>query len=92
MFQASVEGELYDPEQWAKYYKPYGFEYNGDDAVTAKPAAKPASVKIEDKVEAKPEIKEEAPEAAAPEASAENSGEQSVQDILALVRSRNKSE
>ena len=26
MFQASLEGELYDPEKWAKDYKPYGFD------------------------------------------------------------------
>lgn len=24
MFQASVDGEQYDPERWANYYKPYG--------------------------------------------------------------------
>ena len=26
MFQASVDGELYDPERWATFYKPYGVE------------------------------------------------------------------
>ena len=26
MFQASVDGELYDPERWAMFYKPYGVE------------------------------------------------------------------
>jgi hypothetical protein len=32
MFQASVDGELYDPEQWAKHYKPFGFDSaNSDD-------------------------------------------------------------
>lgn len=29
MFEASVEGELYDPSRWAKYYRPYGLEYDG---------------------------------------------------------------
>jgi len=94
MFQASVEGELFDPEQWAKYYKPWGFDYNGDDKVTTKPAAQPASVKVEEKVEVKaaePVVEAEAePVVEAEEASTENAGEQSVQDILALVRSRNK--
>jgi hypothetical protein len=92
MFQASVEGELYDPEKWAKYYKPWGFEYNGDDAVTekkdtvtAQPAATTSTVKVEEKVEAKVE---ETPAEPAP--ATEASGEQSVQDILALVRNRNQ--
>lgn len=31
MFEASVEGELYDPERWAKYYRPWGLEYNEDE-------------------------------------------------------------
>ena len=26
MFEASVNGELYDPEQWGNFYKPYGVE------------------------------------------------------------------
>ena len=29
MFEASVNGQLYDPSRWADYYKP--FELNGDD-------------------------------------------------------------
>jgi hypothetical protein len=32
MFQASVDGELYDPEPWSKHYKPFGFDSaNSDD-------------------------------------------------------------
>ena len=26
MFEASLDGELYDPERWAEYYRPYGVE------------------------------------------------------------------
>ena len=26
MFEASVNGELYDPAKWGNYYKPYGVE------------------------------------------------------------------
>jgi len=91
MFQASVEGELFDPEQWAKYYKPWGFDYNGDDKVTAKPAATTAKVEVKETVEVAAEVVETEDEVTtAPAASTENAGEQSVQDILALVRSRNK--
>jgi len=32
MFQASVDGELYDPEAWSQHYKPFGFDAGaGDD-------------------------------------------------------------
>jgi len=30
MFEASLAGELYDPEKWAKYYRPWGLEWEGD--------------------------------------------------------------
>lgn len=96
MFQASVDGELYDPEQWAKYYKPWGFEYNtGDDKdkVTTKPAAATtAAPAVSNTTEAAPveaAITTAAPVEAITTAATENAGEQSVQDILALVRSRN---
>ena len=94
MFQASVEGELFDPEQWAKYYKPWGFDYNGDSQVTAKPAVQATPAVAPATVEAAPvaapvaEVVEETV-TTAPAASTETAGEQSVQDILALVRSRN---
>lgn len=29
MFEASVNGELYDPNRWGNYYKPYGIEVPG---------------------------------------------------------------
>ena len=29
MFEASVNGELYDPAKWADFYKPYGLDYSG---------------------------------------------------------------
>ena len=34
MFQASVNGEEYDPERWGKYYKPAGFNYKPADTGT----------------------------------------------------------
>lgn len=29
MFDASVDGKLYDPDRWASYYKPWGLQSNG---------------------------------------------------------------
>lgn len=52
MFQASLAGDLYDPDKWAKYYKPYGLDSASDadassnddaDAPVAKPVSKPVS-------------------------------------------------
>jgi hypothetical protein len=43
MFEASVNGELYDAERWASYFKPLGFtsggkvSYGGDDEETPSP-------------------------------------------------------
>ena len=34
MFEASVNGELYDPEKWSNFYKPAGF--NNNSSVTSK--------------------------------------------------------
>jgi hypothetical protein len=89
MFQASLEGELYDPERWAKYFRPWGLEYNDDSAKTeSKPAPAPkAEVKAETPVA---EVKEEVVEEKEEETSTSSGDNQSVQDILALVKSRNK--
>lgn len=33
MFQASLDGEMYDPSKWSQHYKPFGFDSsNSDDA------------------------------------------------------------
>lgn len=37
MFQASVDGELYNPERWARYYKPYGLTNVIMDPVATNP-------------------------------------------------------
>jgi len=39
MFQASLDGELYDPAKWSMHYKPFGFDSSShdDDGEGAKP-------------------------------------------------------
>jgi hypothetical protein len=74
MFEASLAGELYDPERFANFYKPYGLEYTG------KTAPKTEAPKTE-------APKTEAPKTEAP-APAETKVEKSVDDILAMVRNR----
>ena len=111
MFQQSIDGELYDPEQFSAFYKPYGFDSSsaddnadGGEGKRAKPAYQPrtttrqiptAQLKTErpvvedtDSVDStvdpvqKPEAKESVVETA-------TTGK-SPQEILAMLRNRNK--
>lgn len=96
MFEASLEGDLYDPERWAAHYRPWGLEYEGtgksdnntDSDKTAESkvdlAAKVGSTKEESKVEI---VKEEEEKETVTETPKASSGT-SAQDILAKIRSR----
>lgn len=48
LFKASVDEELYDPDRWGQFYKPYGVKVEGDDTEgsatkTVVPVSKPAT-------------------------------------------------
>jgi len=87
MFEASVNGEAYDPTRWSQYYKPAGIGSATGDPVAK--AVKPASTE---------ESYEEEPAPVAPVkgvnvADAANSsaeGNSRAQDILAMIRNRQK--
>ena len=95
MFEASVDGQPYDPDRWANYYKPSGFK--GGDGVDADalPAAKPVA-------QAKPalavvapapvaDVEADVPEAAEPvvaPTAAPKASSQKAEDILAMIRNR----
>jgi hypothetical protein len=90
MFEASVEGDLYDPEQWASFYRPWGLEYEGGNksattesapaAPVIEAAVTPATVEI---------VEEKETVTASPSVSAPTST--SAQDILAKIRNRPQS-
>jgi len=93
MFEASVEGDLYDPERWGTFYKPWGLEIEGsnsssdsddDDDTTANAAptkaAPTSSLTVTPAVEEK-ETVTESPSVSAPTST-------SAQDILAKIRAR----
>jgi len=94
MFEASVDGQAYDPDRWANYFKPSGFTGGGSNASSAsapaqasapapKPAPAPASAPFdtdEDEAEAS------SPVVSKPAAS----GTKNAEDILAMIRSRQK--
>jgi hypothetical protein len=105
LFQESVDGNLYDPDRFSKFYKPYGFESADDESGEARTPAprstpstgvvryesvaptKPAAVHEVDeppftpdepvKAETKAEVKTE-------------TGSMSPQEVLAMLRNRNK--
>lgn len=85
MFEASVDGQPYDPDRWGAYYKPYGL-----DVPNAAPAAEsaPAPAAVAEPVEEDDTPAPTAP-VAAPAAEAKPSS-QRAEDILAMIRNRQK--
>ncbi|CAB4133119.1 hypothetical protein UFOVP257_52 [uncultured Caudovirales phage] len=91
MFEASVNGEAYDPDRWGKYYKPAGFGYNnkgGDDAETSAPTSTVTITKAEPSTS---EDDDEPAVAVAPVVTpAAKPSSQKAEDILAMIRNRSK--
>jgi hypothetical protein len=84
MFEASVDGEPYDMERWGQYFKPAGMSQNtGDPKATPKASAPAAQAHDEDDTPA--------PVAKASPAPATDTADNSrAQDILAMIRNRQK--
>ena len=93
MFEASVDGQPYDPDRWANYYKPSGFKggegVDADALPEAKPVAqaKPAVVPV---AATEPDdVEDDAPVATAPVVTpAAKPSSQKAEDILAMIRNR----
>jgi len=84
MFEASVDGEAYDPDRWSQYFRPSGMAARTGDpvapaATTPAPAPAPAPAPV---AEAAPEP------TPAPAAEAAPATEGGAQDILAMIRAR----
>ena len=86
MFEASVDGEAYDPARWSQYFKPAGFGGRDNDAAAKAvpaPAATPAANITE----------EDIPTFAPPTTKAESTGGEAssrAADIIAMIRNRQK--
>ena len=93
MFEASVDGEAYDPDRWSNYFRPAGMQARTGDPQNRAPAptAAPAAPVTETKTDtgwqdpAPAATPEPAPAAEAAPAE-ENAG--GAQDILAMIRAR----
>jgi hypothetical protein len=96
MFEASVDGQPYDTERWGQYFRPAGVQAPGgaaastDEDAPAKPASRPAPVAAKPDVvnEDPPFDVDDVPAASAPVAA--NKPPQKAEDILAMIRSRQK--
>ena len=95
MFEASVDGEPYDPDRWSNYFRPAGMAARtGDPTQAASPQATATSqsAPVAPKPAAPaPAVEDDVPfksdeEVAAESAPAADGG--SAQDILAMIRSR----
>jgi len=95
MFEASVNGDQYDPARWANYYKPYGLDTGTQTQATVAPVqttAEPSVAPVAETVVETPTptpapVAEEAP-APAPAAESAYQGKKSADDILAMIRNR----
>lgn len=89
MFEASVDGEPYDMERWGQYFKPAGMSQNTGDPVKQTPKATPAPAASDDYDDEPAPVAKAAP-APAPKAETASGGDSRAQDILAMIRNRQK--
>jgi len=86
MFEASVDGEAYDMDRWGQYFKPAGMgQATGDPN---KPAARATAPAVSD--DDAPFDADPAPVASAPAPAASSESANRAQDILAMIRNRQK--
>lgn len=92
MFEASVDGELYDPTRWGQHYKPYGLDVPAGTSTpkTATPTPKVEEVK-EEKVATATPTPTPTPTSTPAPATAQattDAPKADAADILAMIRSR----
>jgi hypothetical protein len=84
MFQASVDGELYDPAKWSDHYRPYGVTASSKTETVQVAQTETVAVTASDTTESKTEAVVET-------VSEEKSGNnKSADEILAMIRNRKK--
>ena len=103
MFEASVDGQLYDPERFGNYYRPYGVDAPATTGAkpvaaattpppTPAPAPAPAAPVVEQATAPAPTAVDMTPEpemaTAAPSLAVAPQGHASAHDILAAIRNR----
>ena len=87
MFEASVNGDAYDMDRWGQYFRPAGVSAATGDP--NKPVAKVAA-SAADEDDAPFDTAPAAPAQTAAPAAASNESASRAQDILAMIRNRQK--
>jgi len=89
MFEASVDGEAYDMDRWGQYFKPAGMSQNTGDPNRSTPkASTPVSAASHDDQDDVPTPI--AKPTSVSKAEAPTGGDSRAQDILAMIRNRQK--
>jgi len=92
MFEASVNGEAYDGDRWAQYFKPVGLNNNNSQSASSAPKPAPKSSVVEDviaSVVADIEADDAPFETVKAPVQAKPSNAR-AEDILAMIRNRQK--
>jgi len=95
MFDASVDGQPYDPNKWEKYFKPVGYQSKDDAEADASPTVAAAAATVaKSKTTAKvaPPVVEDdddTPAADTPVVKPAATGSR-AEDILAMIKNRQK--
>jgi len=85
MFEASVDGEPYDMDRWGQYFKPAGM-----GAATGDPNKPAASAPVDDADDEPAPVAKAAPAPKAEAPASNGDGNSRAQDILAMIRNRQK--
>ena len=89
MFEASVDGQAYDPDKWSAYYKPYGFSGGSESAAPPAPVAEAKPTPAPKPTETT-EAPWEEPKTAPVERAEDSAPKTNADDILAMIRARQK--
>lgn len=85
MFEASVDGEAYDPDRWSQYFKPSGFGSSSSGSSNSNKSVNTEADVVDDS-----EPVAEAALAAKPATTAGNDASGRAADIINMIRNRNK--
>jgi len=90
MFEASVDGEAYDPARWSQYYRPAGVsQATGDPLKPSAPRHDEEEAMAAPAASSAP-VTPSAPAATPVESAGSTDGASRAQDILAMIRNRQK--
>ena len=90
MFEASVDGEAYDMDRWGQYFKPAGMSQQTGDPLKQNGAAQAATTQASEDYDDEPTQAAPAAKAAPAPTNTNSESASRAQDILAMIRNRQK--